>query len=1819
MILKKNFHFTNFNPSVSDSKNTNNIKKELSPFSNPYIPSNTTTSTSSNTPSSLLLNKSPTSLPSSSTISPLSPSLPQNNTFSSPIQYSHHPQHHHYQQQQQQYSQNTSPTQFHHISHFTPAPSQPPSSISPLFHQSSSLPQQQQQQQQPSQQPQQHTTQGINTNTIVLKENIEHLFKNRFHPKNNIRETVHSSIQSILGGCSISENQTTEIIIPQQPTAKGTSQFIVWVQHNRDSNRPVSLPDDDNDSFYFRVLEYNFKLLTRIIQRVGGSTSPLQDQVKSHILDCYFESSKTTTDSNDDTNEEPSTPSNGILKSIIPIVLTSIAEIVSLVSIGTDNLNKILNELKSSNTAILESILHLLYSLLTSTDSKDNTIDNNFTLCKDIYRRLNLNHKTINDISLPYKLLLMRTPGQTVFTANHFKLILDWILGDSTIDITQFLRDQFSILNVINIISEKQRIEKKKFESLISTSSELLWFWATWECARYCIVNRLRSPYGNPVQTFERFEKILLHLNRERNDFKRIRITLQFMDSLEKQIFASANGSVLLPLPHVKEIQFFKHNVRVSEDWFSRIRMNLLKASILCSSAPDIIRHSSLRISDIRSHRFVIDVASAQYELEFCTIHMANALQLMNETETLQGLSFWIDSCFSNPKHQQGHPTLFPTPGSGKNSIQFSLSTPWMPGIIKRTKQKYEESLRILTPLLFNDQQPSSSTTTTPPPSQPSISQQFILEQIIRNYLDLSDYQELESFLLKRQQTMIDPIPIGKSTIFKDSYLKALTQFSKGDLEGSKLYVQDQLSTIDKQRKESIGLIGNFVLTDELLLAIKIDQKDSSSLSTISTTTTKLINSAKSCILGSLNIMGHESNFQTFQYLTNLKLLDEFENNLSTCDTKQVPINNQLNFLEKLRRVRNLIASSQHRTDLLFLNIPLTEKLLNLSRKHENFRLCDRLLNSILESHSSTYFLEKNKLKYLQGGNDPQKIQESYSDLLKYVNHFPEHITPAVKTKSYLEIVKYQIRHPSVLNQQQETPDYYFKKAVETTPKNPKVWLGYGDWASSEQIIDQNPSVKLDYIKTAVECYFQYLDWNADGSTIQVTLKILNLLVNYGTQLPECFEQSLQAMNSTKPFMSIIPQLFARLSHPEKFIQGIVINLINRIGVENPNKIVFPTIVGSLSGSGQPNHSQIQSIRKDLLKHSEQLVLETETLVKQLEKITILWDDSWQHLLEQIQGWLIFNTKAWNDEYLQIKQKYKKSTLHQQLRRKNQAMLQPILDKLKKLAFSTILSVCNTPHEKWFLKVYFETINKVIRNMEKNSKVTAPFDALHELIHCFAVNRLNSLGLGSINPTLAEFRPTTTQMPGLDTTVTIQSIQPIIYLLPTKTKPKKIAFVGNDGNTYSYLLKGREDLHLDQRIMQLLDIIDQMLMTNKKNSLRLLRTRNYAVVPLSQTSGLIQWVEGAVPLFSIYKNWYRNETLYKSQPSPQSPQQQQQQQQAPRVSVRPVEIFYSKLTPLFEEKGIPKTLSRSEWPKDLLIQVYQELMNETPRWLLSRELWYSSSSISELFLKTQSYSRSLALMSIIGYMIGLGDRHLDNILIDLKTGEIVHIDYNICFEKGLQLKVPERVPFRMTQIIEYALGLTGIQGTFSETCNHVLELLRNNKQTLLNLLETFIYDPLFDWKLIQKNTSSEAPIISKDNMNQGAGEQNDEDSTSTLKKKEQNEDTINLGNNNNSGDSGGESQELLEENESFTEENDSTDQQNDPPSTPTPTSKQIVVETKKDDLKSIQGLTVVNQVKLKLEGTEQKLSVPDQVNMVIREAMNIENLSVMYEGWSPWI
>lgn len=77
------------------------------------------------------------------------------------------------------------------------------------------------------------------------------------------------------------------------------------------------------------------------------------------------------------------------------------------------------------------------------------------------------------------------------------------------------------------------------------------------------------------------------------------------------------------------------------------------------------------------------------------------------------------------------------------------------------------------------------------------------------------------------------------------------------------------------------------------------------------------------------------------------------------------------------------------------------------------------------------------------------------------------------------------------------------------------------------------------------------------------------------------------------------------------------------------------------------------------------------------------------------------------------------------------------------------------------------------------------------------------------------------------------------------------------------------------------------------------------------------------------------------------------------------------------------------------------------------------------FERRLMYTRSTAVSSIAGYLIGLGDRHSANLLVDTASAEVVHIDLGIAFEQGRFLSTPERVPFRLTRDIVDGMGVTG--------------------------------------------------------------------------------------------------------------------------------------------------------------------------------------------------
>ncbi len=65
----------------------------------------------------------------------------------------------------------------------------------------------------------------------------------------------------------------------------------------------------------------------------------------------------------------------------------------------------------------------------------------------------------------------------------------------------------------------------------------------------------------------------------------------------------------------------------------------------------------------------------------------------------------------------------------------------------------------------------------------------------------------------------------------------------------------------------------------------------------------------------------------------------------------------------------------------------------------------------------------------------------------------------------------------------------------------------------------------------------------------------------------------------------------------------------------------------------------------------------------------------------------------------------------------------------------------------------------------------------------------------------------------------------------------------------------------------------------------------------------------------------------------------------------------------------------------------------------------------------------------------------ENIMIDARCGDCVHVDFSCLFDRGLTLERPELVPFRLTQNMLDGFGPAGPDGAFRRCCEITLEVL----------------------------------------------------------------------------------------------------------------------------------------------------------------------------------
>ncbi|KAH8118429.1 hypothetical protein DFH11DRAFT_1686601 [Phellopilus nigrolimitatus] len=276
---------------------------------------------------------------------------------------------------------------------------------------------------------------------------------------------------------------------------------------------------------------------------------------------------------------------------------------------------------------------------------------------------------------------------------------------------------------------------------------------------------------------------------------------------------------------------------------------------------------------------------------------------------------------------------------------------------------------------------------------------------------------------------------------------------------------------------------------------------------------------------------------------------------------------------------------------------------------------------------------------------------------------------------------------------------------------------------------------------------------------------------------------------------------------------------------------------------------------------------------------------------------------------------------------------------------------------------------------------------------------------------------------------TIAAFYDEVDIMKSLAKPRKITITGSDGKIYMFLGKPKDDLRKDARLMDFNSIINKLLRTNSESRRRQLRIRTYSVVTLNEECGFIQWVPNTTPIRPILLKYY---------------------------SARGIDAWGRDMSVNFQKIKEATEKEASRIFEEKVLSLYPPIFHE---WFLDTfpepTAWLSS---------RLAYGRTAAVMSMVGFILGLGDRHLENILLDVNSGDAVHVDFNCLFEKGKTLETPERVPFRLTNNMVDALGVTGVEGVFRNASEITLQLLRDNKDVLMSVLDAFIHDPLVEWE-----------------------------------------------------------------------------------------------------------------------------------------------------------
>lgn len=333
----------------------------------------------------------------------------------------------------------------------------------------------------------------------------------------------------------------------------------------------------------------------------------------------------------------------------------------------------------------------------------------------------------------------------------------------------------------------------------------------------------------------------------------------------------------------------------------------------------------------------------------------------------------------------------------------------------------------------------------------------------------------------------------------------------------------------------------------------------------------------------------------------------------------------------------------------------------------------------------------------------------------------------------------------------------------------------------------------------------------------------------------------------------------------------------------------------------------------------------------------------------------------------------------------------------------------------------------------------------------------------------------------------------------SKQRPVMVTLRGSDEAEHARIVKAGEDLRMDARVQQLLRAMNAALLRDGRAARRRLEVRCYDVTPLAPQCGLVEVVD-ALTIKDVIRRC-TPPTAPTAQASAAAGGGRKRRAAVgngaamggDEAMIHALNTHYQWIHASHKRAkaaGSPAAKACRANTNAAFLAAHDPAMisDEAARNkmaelgaivghnALRNALLVRCRGAPEAWVAVRGrYAASLAASSIAGWVLGLGDRHQENIMV-AADGSLVPIDFGYCFGAAtMLLPVPELVPFRLTPTMLAPLRPQAAEragSTLHSDAASTLRALRRARRQLVGVAEIFVREPLVDWEVEARKNAS---------------------------------------------------------------------------------------------------------------------------------------------------